>query len=284
MSRKWTKNEDMLIQDYYLKPINRYMPPTPIAQLTKKFKQLGFNRSQDAIRNRIYILRRRYWMGSALRRQSWLEGARFGYLDIETVKDFAANFGQMCSWAMYIPNDSQEWNYKFIDKKSTAYRATPMGVEDADKEGRVVHDAWRRSEAVDWKKFDKRITRSLIRALDDVDIVVTYWGTGFDVKYVRSRALFWNLRFPKYQEKLHLDLYYSVRGLLKLGRNSLEQATQFFGIEGKTHVRADMWNRAQVGDPEAMEYVVNHNIEDVKILACLHNRIGGFRNITRRSL
>jgi uncharacterized protein YprB with RNaseH-like and TPR domain len=205
-------------------------------------------------------------------------------MDIETVSGFAANFGNMVSWAMYIPHDSYEYNAKWVDQQSTKYQETPMGIEDAEKEGKVVYDAIRRSEAIDWRKFDKRIVRSFIRALDDVDMVVTYWGTGFDVKYLRSRALFWGLRFPKYQEKLHLDLYYANKNLTKMGRNSLAQITQFLGIEGKNHVRADMWNRARVGDPEAMEYVVNHNIEDVKILAMLHNRLSGFRNVPRRSL
>jgi uncharacterized protein YprB with RNaseH-like and TPR domain len=281
---KWTAKEDLVLKDYYLKPINRYSPPLSIVELTAKLKEFGFNRSQDAVRNRVYILRRRYWMGAQQRRQSWLTGARFGYFDIETVSGFAANFGNMVSWAMYIPNNPYEYNARWVDTQSTKYIEAPMGIEDAEKEGRVVYDAIKRSEAIDYRKFDKRIVRSFIKALDDVDIVVSYWGTGFDVKYLRSRALYWDLRFPKYQEKLHLDLYYSNKALCKMGRNSLEQITQFLGIEGKTHVRADLWNRARVGDPEAMEYVIDHNIEDVKILALLHHKLSGFRNVTRRSL
>jgi DNA polymerase elongation subunit (family B) len=273
-----------VVKDFYLSPPNRYAPVLSIPELTEKLKEYGFSRTQDATRNRIYILRRKYWMGAHQRRQSWLTGARFGYMDIETVSGFAANFGNMVSWAMYIPNESYEYNARWLDNESTKYQERPMGVEDVEKEGRVVHAAIKRTEAIDWKKFDKRITRDFIRALDEVDIVVTYWGTGFDVKYLRSRALYWGLRFPKYQEKLHLDLYYLNKNLTKMGRNSLEQITQFLGIEGKNHVRADMWNRARVGDPEAMEYVVNHNIEDVKILALLHNRLSGFRIVPKRSL
>jgi DNA polymerase elongation subunit (family B) len=282
--RKWSNQEDQVLKDFYLSPPNRYSPVLTIAETKKKLAEYGFNRSQDAVRNRIYTLRRKYWMGAHQRRQSWLTGARFGYMDIETVSGFAANFGNMVSWAMYIPNDSYEYNARWLNEQDTRYQEQKMGVEDVEKEGEVIYDAIKRSEAIDWKKFDKRITRNFIRALDKVDIVVTYWGTGFDVKYLRSRAMYWGLRFPKYQEKLHLDLYYANKNLTKMGRNSLQQITQFLGIEGKNHVIPEYWNRARVGDPEAMEYIIDHNIEDVKILARLHRELSGYRPVPKRSL
>jgi DNA polymerase elongation subunit (family B) len=207
---------------------------------------------------------------------------KFGYLDIETTS-FKANFGHMMSWAMYIPDRPQDY---LVDQKGPiAYNLeNGFGVDDPNFGGKVLHDQYRRSEAIDWRRFDKRICKSLLKALDQVDMVVTYWGTGFDVPFIRTRCLAWELGFPKYMEKLHLDLYYSVRPLLKLGRNTLDQATAFFGIEGKNHVDYEIWNRARVGDKEAMGYVIDHNIEDVKILAVLHSKIGGYRQITRRSL
>jgi DNA polymerase elongation subunit (family B) len=286
-NKKWTPQEDMIIHDYYLDPISRYgTNQISIASLVEKLAkyQPGKDRTQDAVRNRIYTLRRRYWMQRNLKRNEWMTGLRLGYLDIEVVGGFAANYGHMVSWAMFVPDNTYEWNMNFIDKQSNTYETTPIVPEDVTEHGKVYYDMWSRKDAINWKVFDKNVTASLVKALDDVDLVVTYYGTKFDVPYVRTRSLYHNIRFPKYQEKLHLDLYYTVRSLLKLGRNSLDQATRFFGIEGKNHVDAEMWMRARVGEEEGMEYVINHNIEDVKILAALHNRLGGYRQITRRSL
>lgn len=282
--KKWSRNEDLLIEDYYLAPISRYgTNQLSIPMLVETLAKFGYERTQDAVRNRIYTLRRRYWMNRTMKRNEWMDGMRIGYLDIETVAGFSANYGNMVSWAMFIPDEPYQWAMKWLSKEKNTYEINPLGVEEVT-EGRVLYDMWNRKEAINHLVWDKRICKSLVKALDEVDLVVTYYGTKFDVPYVRTRVLYNNLRFPLYQEKLHLDLYYAVKSLLKLGRNTLEQATRFFGIEGKNHVTAEAWNGARVGDPESMEYVINHNIEDVKILACLHNRLSGYRNVTRRSL
>lgn len=278
-TKKWSASEDELITETLVRPRKGHT----MTQVKTLFDLRGYNRSQDAIRNRAYVLRRDKLAGAHHSRQGWLTGARWGYFDIETT-GFKANFGHMLSWAMYVP------------KELGAYQATriePLVYDLGDgfgsvtahgDEGDVYYDVITRNEAINPNKFDERITRSFLKSIENIDILVGYYSTRFDVPFLRSRALAHGLRFPLYQEKIHVDLYYSVRHLLALGRNSLDQATQFFGIEGKNHVKGSIWNAARVGDQEALSYVLNHNVEDVQILAELHNKIGGFRNITRRSL
>jgi uncharacterized protein YprB with RNaseH-like and TPR domain len=280
-AKKWKQAEDELILANYLNSKKYYN--LTLVELKKMFDKAGFQRSQDAIRNRAYVLRRDKLATGYYRRQDWLSGAKWGYFDIETT-GFKANFGHMLSWAMYVPNTVGS-EYAYTRTAPLTYDlGNGYGEVDAHENGEVFYDVITRGEAIDPKKFDKRITKSLLKAIDSVDIVVGYYSTRFDVPFVRTRALYHGLRFPGHQEKIHLDLYYRVRSLLKLGRNTLDQATSFFGIEGKNHVRGDIWNAARVGDQEALTYVLNHNVEDVQILAELHNKIGGFRQIPRRSL
>lgn len=282
-NKKWSTEEDHLIQYYYLRKALSLGIPYTMEQMKKLFDRRGFKRSQDAIRNRAYILRRDKLVGNYHNRQKWLDGARWGYFDIETT-NFQANFGHMLSWAVYLPDEIGTYNAERVEPLVYDL-GNGFGEVDAHANGRVLYDAITRREAINPNKFDKRITKSLLKVIDEeVDILVGYYSTKFDVPFVRSRALYHGLRFPQYQEKIHLDLYYRVRALLKLGRNSLDQATNFLGIEGKNHVQGSVWNAARVGDKQALEYVLAHNIEDVQILAELHNKIGGFRNITRRSL
>jgi hypothetical protein len=86
-------------------------------------------------------------------------------------------------------------------------------------------------------------------------------------------------------------MWFVVRSLYSLSRNTLQQACALFGIDGKTHVDYDLWDRARLGDPDAMAYVDDHCVADVEIcvadveiLARLHERISGYRPLTRRSL
>ena len=281
-AKKWKNAEDELILTNYLN--SRKYFNVSLVDLKSMFDKAGFQRTQDAIRNRAYILRRDKLVAGHHRRQAWHDGAVWGYFDIETT-GFKANFGHMLSWAMYVPEVPGTYNAVRLDPLVYDL-GNGYGEVDAHstEKGNVYFDVITRNEAIDPTKFDKRITKSLMKAFDKVDILVGYYSTRFDVPFTRTRVLKNGQRFPLYQEKMHVDLYYSVRHLLALGRNTLDQATTFFGIEGKNHVQGNIWNAARVGDQEALKYVLDHNVEDVQILAELHNKIAGFRNVTRRSL
>lgn len=179
-------------------------------------------------------------------------GYKIGYLDIE-VDNLKANFGTMLSWAI------------------------------KEREGNVTYDAITKDELFEGT-VDERIVKSLIDELKKYRIIVTYYGTGMDIPYIRTKALFYGIDFPGYGELYHWDLYYTVRNKLQLSRNSLAVATEYLGIVGKTPLKAEIWNRAKYGDPEAIDNVVEHNIGDVEILEELHNRLAPFRKWIKNSV
>lgn len=266
---KWSDYEDTMITDLYLKA-----PPSKrvsLRELKAEFHWMGYNRTQDAIRSRAHILRRELQReGTQSRQAAWFEGARFGFYDIETT-NFQANFGHMLSWAVFLPDGTA--------------RMDERGRIQVPLTGKVKWDAITRKQAIDYSKFDKAIVQSCVDMIyKDVDILVGYYSDRFDNPFVRTRADYWGIDFPLYQEKYTYDVWRTVRMIYKLGRNTLDQATELLGIEGKTHVKPGIWAKAKVGDPEAMEYVVDHNKEDVKILAELFNKVSGYRPLHRKSL
>ena len=120
---------------------------------------------------------------------------------------------------------------------------------------------------------DSRIVELLVEEMNKYDVIYTYYGTRFDVPFIRTRALYHNTFFPMHKEKYHKDLYYSVKSKLKLHRSSLQAATEFFGIAGKTRVKPEHWQKARWGNPESLKYIYDHNVADVKILESLHKKI-----------
>lgn len=262
--KRWKQADDLLIQGMYKADYS-------ISEIAQ-----AVGRSHDATRNRLYTLRHDDAQAGFKKRQRWFDGARFGHLDIETT-NFAANFGHMLSWAMYCPADTfTETNVK------GGYRA----AEPKDGlPGVVYFDVVRKAEVRDYDRQDKRISKSLIHCMrNHADLLVTYYGTGFDIKFMRSRALWWNQNFPGVGEKYHLDMYYRARSLLKLHRNSLDAVTTFLKIPGKDHVLGETWGRARTGDPEALKYVVNHNVEDVVILERAYERLKKYFRLTKKSI
>lgn len=218
---------------------------SPPVTYAKLAKRLG--RGQDATRNRAFVL--------GLARPSgepWYTGLRIAALDIETV-NFDADAGNMLSWALK-PRHKPE-----------------------------LFDCVTREEQIACK-FDARIVASLIEALKNVDVILTYWGSGFDVPYLRTRALMLGLTPPGAGDLYHWDCFFPVRNKLKLHRKSLDSACAAFGIKGKTHLDLQIWNKARVGDKKALEYVLSHNRADVRILERLFDILEPLQKWQRRPL
>ena len=204
--------------------------------------------SVKAVDSRLFVLKE---MGSL---GSWLDTAAIGFLDIET-SNFDANAGFMISWAMLVPKTQT------LSKDLITSKEITKGFGD-----------------------DSRIVGSLVEALKTVDVVSTFWGTGFDVPFVRARAMWHKAPFPAYGSISHLDLFYASRRLLKMSRRSLHVVTAFLGIEGKTHLDLSVWNKARVGHGPSLSYVMDHNVADVEILALLFDRVRPYAKWIRKSI
>lgn len=193
-------------------------------------------------------------------------GYRIGYLDIEVAGGFNADWGTMLTWCL------------------------------KEKGGSIAYDAITRREMLNGTT-DKRITQSVVDEMKKYKIIVGYYSTGFDIPYVRTKAVGWRIDFPgfyfreKYNENYildsdiyHWDIYYTVRNKFKLSRNSLDNACDYFGIEGKTPIKKDVWRKAQFGDKKSLDIVLTHNKGDVEILEELHDLVSPFRRWTRKGI
>jgi uncharacterized protein YprB with RNaseH-like and TPR domain len=168
-----------------------------------------------------------------------------GYFDLEA-DDLEADFGMMLSYAIKVRD------------KPKIYSGTIS-----------------RKNILDWS-FDKELVEQCMHDLMKFDVIFTYYGTRFDWRFIRTRALYWKLNFPKFGTLNHKDLYYLVRSKLKLHSNRLESACSLMGIEGKTKLKPKIWNLAKYGDEESLKYVLKHNKHDVIILERLHKRVEGY--------
>jgi len=192
-------------------------------------------------------------------------GYRIGYVDIE-VDNLNANFGNMLTWAI------------------------------KEKDGEVFTDKITKEEIFN-ETYDRRIVESLVDKLREFKIVVSYYGKGFDIKYLRTKALKYGIDFPGFEPVInsrghyvirpeinHFDLYFTVKRNLKLHRYSLAVVTHYFGIDGKTPIDHEVWLRAKYGNVDAIAEVLHHNIADVEILERLHNILEPHAKWTRSPL
>ena len=179
-------------------------------------------------------------------------GYKIGFFDIE-VDNLKPDFGTVLSWCI------------------------------KEKEGKISESVITQEEMVNGV-YDKRVVKDFVDEIKKYKIIVGYYSTRMDLPYMRAKALHYGLDFPGAGELYHWDLYYTVRYKLGLSRNSLANACDWLGIEGKTPIDKDVWRKAKYGHKESLKEVLTHNRFDVIITEKLHDKLDFTRKWTRRSV
>ena len=181
---------------------------------------------------------------------------RAGYWDIETSQAGrgAGNFGILYCWA----------------------------IRDRDSKV-VIGDFMHRLS----QKEEKRVVTTMLKEMRNYDRLYTWYGVGHDAPISRSRAEYYGLDFPGYQDVLHTDLYFSFRPKFKLHSNKQDVVAEFFEQPPQQHtLRPTTWIKAHFPDTfkDAMKHIYEHCREDVAQTQWIHERIEKYMMGTRRTL
>lgn len=178
---------------------------------------------------------------------------RIGFLDIES-SNLKADFGIMLSYCI------KEAGTKTIYGRAINKNELDKGI------------------------LDKDIVRECIKDIGKFNLIVTYYGTKFDLPFIRSRAMYWNMDFPVYGSHNHKDVYYMVKSRLCIHRNRLEDAARLLGITGKNHIDGYYWITALTGNAKALGYILDHNKRDVLVLESVYNKMKAYAKNTSKSI
>jgi len=178
---------------------------------------------------------------------------KIGYLDIES-SNLKADFGIMLSYCI------KEANKKEILGRSINKDELNNGT------------------------LDKNLVRECISNIGKFNLIITYYGTKFDLPFIRSRALYWGIEFPKFGSHNHKDCYYMIKNRLCIHRNRMEDAARLLGIEGKTHIDGYYWITALTGNSKALGYILDHNKADVEVLEKVYNKVKDFSKNVSKSI
>lgn len=133
--------------------------------------------------------------------------------------------------------------------------------------------------------YDKNLVKELADVLRKYNRVCGYYSSRFDAPFARTRAVLYDIDFPIYNEVNHTDVYDMMKKKFKLHSNKLGVACSFFGIKAKEHpLSPSIWFRAMAGKPDALKFVLTHNIEDVYSTEKLMNKIWKYSRITKSSI
>jgi uncharacterized protein YprB with RNaseH-like and TPR domain len=153
---------------------------------------------------------------------------------------------------------------------------TNGGMNPGDLTVVGVYDGWKMRQYVKGQNLEQ-----LPEALEDTAMLVTFFGTGFDIPFLR-RA-FPHMPLPQ----LHVDLCYLLkklgyRGGLKSieGQMGISRSNATTGLSGWDAVR--LWQEYRQGRERSLEILLAYNAEDVRNMSDLLAE--GYRRMARRTL
>lgn len=125
---------------------------------------------------------------------------------------------------------------------------------------------WEGEESVyvlHWEdKCDKKLLEDFIPILNSADEIVGHNIDRFDIKFLRTRALFHRIpMLPKYPTTDTLKI---ARRYFMLNSNRLDYIAKLLGLEGKkSHEGINLWHRVIRGEEDALEEMLEYNVQDV---------------------
>jgi len=180
------------------------------------------------------------------------EKTRVGFFDIET-SNLAADYGILLSYCI-----KEEGKNRFY--------------------GRALEDGEVSTQ------LDEGLIKECIAELKRFDTLITFYGTKFDLPFIRSRALFYDIDFPTFDMIKHIDCYYIAKFKLRIHSNRLESVCDLLGIKGKTHIKPIYWIKGLQGSEIALKEIWKHNKPDTITLEKAYNRLKDFTKGTKKSI
>ena len=103
-------------------------------------------------------------------------------------------------------------------------------------------------------------------ALEEADLWTGWYSAKFDIPYLQARLMYHEAQAASTKIP-HVDLWKTARYELKLSSNRLANIQRFLKLSAaKTPIDQGTWIKAIAGNKKAMDTVVEHCQEDVKML------------------
>jgi uncharacterized protein YprB with RNaseH-like and TPR domain len=175
-----------------------------------------------------------------------------GYLDIEA-SNLKANFGIIYCYCIKVGN-SDEIIERTITKKELD------------------------------TCLDKRVVSQCLRDIAQFDRLFTYFGSRFDIKFIKTRAMYHGLdaEVLSYGNRFHRDLYDVAKRNLATHSRRLEVVAEtilpeeLYNQFPKTKLDPRHWIKAMGGNKKALKYIVEHCRNDVRLLEAVHKVLDPF--------
>lgn len=172
----------------------------------------------------------------------------------------------------------------FLDIETTSTKGdtgqiTAIGIIKDDKiEVKFVEKPENEKEVLEWFK----------KELMNCDIIITWFGSGFDMPYILSRAVINEVDLSESMQIPSLDLCRFCQEHFSLAKYSLPEVAKSLGIPKNTEINwKDMltfYIKATSGDKKAKEIIINHCKDDLNVLKKIYEKLEPYFSLLKNRL
>ena len=187
-------------------------------------------------------------------------GERIGFLDIETT-DLNADYGIVTCYCIKDAGSNKIYEDCLTPEDIKKYASKRRDVEPRE---------------------DTRILESLVKDLKNFDRLVLHYGCGFDIPFLRTRAVICRVPFPTHGFYVMSDTWVMLKKKFKLSRNSLENGCRkLVGTTNKDRLSMSIKHGALRGEKWAIMNMLVHCRKDVIDTEALYNLIHMYSKKTK---
>lgn len=121
---------------------------------------------------------------------------------------------------------------------------------------------------------DHHIVKKLSDLFQEADAVVAHYGSGFDNKYLNTRAIFHGL--PPIKPAHEIDTWQIARKKFLFNSNRLDYLGKFLGLGRKIRTDSSLWHGCMSGNRKAISEMSKYNRQDVDLLEAVYKRLAPF--------
>ena len=125
-----------------------------------------------------------------------------------------------------------------------------------------------------WDKHqdDRFLIEQFIEVLNEADLIVAHNGDRFDIKWLKTRALYHGL--PMLINYPQFDTLKVAKKKFYFNSNRLDYISKFLGFEGKNNTTPELWNDICIkNDRSRLTEMLEYCDEDVRQLEKVYNKL-----------
>jgi uncharacterized protein YprB with RNaseH-like and TPR domain len=151
----------------------------------------------------------------------------------------------------------------------------------------IIKEKKKEVKFVEKLEDEKEVLKWLKKELEGCDLVITWYGSRFDLPFLMTRAIINNIDMSELLKIPSLDLCEFCKKNLSFSKNNLSEVSKTLGIPKNGEVSGKdvlkLYLKSIHGDKKAKEEIINHCLDDLEALEKIFKKLEPYLSLTTKN-